>query len=532
MTHEMTAILIASQKWLQMERLGERYPAAMLPLMDRPFIQHVMETLVNRGCNRFEVVLSHMPEKIETLLGDGKRWGVDIRYHLVSRPERPYRPLKLLGDRPDRQPVLIVHADRLVQGDISRSRPPSPGDGPVLYCYGDDTVPVGRTERKWSGWAWLTPACLAEIPEDSSEKRLQAYLEQRTGSRIEESESYKPLSVQSCDDLIASHRLVLAKKKSDLMIRGSEVEEAVWLARNVSLHPTARLIPPLYIGENCRIERGVQIGPDAVIGRNCVLDEKSTVRRSVVFPGSYVGEALELSDALVDKNCLVNVRMGSEITIREDFILGSLAEKQLRRGWNRIVSQLTAILLLVPAVPVMACLALYLKLRRVGRVFVTRPAVYLPADSDPLAWKTFDWISLFVPEPTGAQKDPASDPDPDRMAGPAAGWRHFFFDFLPALVNIARGELRFVGVPPRSTDEVKSLPRDWRSLYLESKPGIITETMVTFGARASRDEMYSAEAVYSVSSGLKHDLRLLARYTGQVLGLMPRPGERQKQPDF
>jgi len=513
----MIAILIASQKWLQMESLSERYPSPMLPLMDRPFIQHVMETLVNQGCNRFEVVLSHLPEKLEALLGDGKRWGVDIRYHLVPRPDRPYRPLKLISDRPDTHPILLAHADRLVQADIIASMPCSSADGPVLYCFGDDTAPTGRPQLKWSGWAWLPPECLADIPGDSDETRLQAYLKQNAGSRIEAADRFKPLSVQSCGDLMAAHLGVLAKKKSGLMVRGREVEKAVWLARNVSLHPTARLIPPLYIGENCRIAKGVQIGPEAVIGHDCVLDEKSTVSRSVVFPGSYVGEALELSEAIVDKNCLINVRVGSEITIREDFILGSLAEKQLRRGWNQIVSQVTAILLLLPALPLIACLALYLKLRRCDRIFATRPAVRLPADSDPASWKKFALITLYA-------KAPASDPDPNRTAGPSAGWRHFFFVFLPSLINIVRGELRFVGVPPRSAEEIQNLPRDWRALYLKSKPGIVTETMVNWGSRAGRDEMYSAEAVYAVSSGLKHDLGLLIRYFGQILGVVPLPG--------
>jgi hypothetical protein len=501
----------------------------MLPLMDRPFIQHVMETLVNRGCNRFEVVLSHLPETLETLLGDGKRWGVDIRYHLVPRPDRPYRPLKLLGDEPQNHPILLVHADRLVQADIIGSKPSSPADGPVLYCFGDDTAPSGQSQRQWSGWAWLTRECLAGIPEDSDENQLQAFLEEHAGSRIEAADRFKPLSVQSGGDLIASHLGVLTKKNSGLMMRGREIEEAVWLARNVSLHPTARLIAPLYIGENCRIARGVRIGPDAVIGHNCVLDEKSTVSRSVVFPGSYVGEALELSDAIVDKNCLINVRVGSEITIREDFILGSLAEKQLRRGWNQIASQLTAILLLLPALPIIAILALYFKLKGSGSVFTNGgPVVRLPAGSDPASWKTFALISLYGTQPASVKNGSASDPDPNKTPGPPVGWRHFFLIFLPALINIARGDLRFVGVPPRAAQEIENLPRDWRALYLKSKPGIVTETMVHFGSRASLDEMYSAEAVYSVSSGLKHDLRLLARYTGQVLGLMPRPGEQQK----
>ena len=521
----MTAILIATQKWSQMQRFSERYPSALLPLMDRPFIQHVMETLVNRGCSRFEVVLSHLPETLEALLGDGKRWGADIRYHLVRRPDRPYRPLKLLGDRPENHPMLLVHADRLVQADIMGSKPFSPADGPVLYCFGDDTAPSGQSRHQWSGWAWLTRECLAGIPEDSDENQLQAFLEELTGSRIEAADRFKPLSVQSGGDLIASHRGVLAKKNSGLMVRGIEVEEAVWLARNVSLHPTAKLIAPLYIGENCRIARGVQIGPDAVIGHNCVLDQKSAVSRSVVFPGSYVGEDLELSDAIVDKNCLINVRVGSEITIREDFILGSLADKQLRRGWNRILSQATAILLLLPALPIIAILALYFKFKGSGTVFTAGgPVVRLPAGSDPASWKTFALVSLYGTETASVKNGSASDPDPNKTAGPPAGWRHFFLIFLPALINIARGDLRFAGVPPRAAEEIQNLPHDWRVLYLKSKAGVVSESLVNFGPRATRDDMYSAEAVYAVSSGLKYDLKLLAKYFGQILGLGPLPG--------
>ena len=158
----MQAVLIAGQKWLQMERIGERYPLAMLPLMDRPFIQHIVEILVKRGFDRFEVILSHRPEKIEALLEDGKRWGVDIRYHLVSRPDRPYRPLKLLDDQPENHPILLVHADRLVQADIIDSKPSSPADGPVLYYFSDDAVPSGVPGHKWSGWGWLSTECLAK----------------------------------------------------------------------------------------------------------------------------------------------------------------------------------------------------------------------------------------------------------------------------------------------------------------------------------------------------------------------------------
>ena len=367
----------------------------------------------------------------------------------------------------------------------------------------------------------MSRECLADIPEDGDENALLAYLAAQNDSRIEEADRFRPLSVQSGGDLIASHLGVLTKKNSGLMIRGQEIEETIWLARNVSLHPTAKLIPPLYIGENCRIGRGVQIGPAAVIGHDCVLDEKSTVTDSVIFPGSYVGEALELSDAIVDKNCLINVRVGSEITIREDFILGSLAEKQLRRGWNRIISRAAAILLLIPALPIVAGLALYHKLRQSEPAFTTRLVVGLPAGSESASWKTFALISLRSGKMSSERTTPESVSSPNQ----SAGWRHFFLIFFPALINMARGELRFVGVPPRTAQEIRDLPRDWRALYLKSKPGIVTEAMVNFGPHASADDMYSAEAVYSVSAGLKHDVKVLMKYFGQILGLLPLPGD-------
>ena len=177
--------------------------------------------------------------------------------------------------------------------------------------------------------------------------------------------------------------------------------------------------------------------------------------------------------------------------------------------------------MLIPALPIIAGLALYLKLRRSETVFTTRPVVRLPAGSDPLSWKIFALISLYNRKLPSRKMGSEAGPSPSKSGRLPAGWRHFFLIFLPALINIARGELRFVGVPPRTAKEIQDLPLDWRALYLKSKPGVVTETLVNFGIQATHDDMYSAEAVYSVSSGLRHDLRLLARYFGQILGLVP-----------
>jgi len=515
----MNAVLIATRKAPGMDRLAERYPAALLPLFDRPFIQHVVEYLSGRGFTRFEVVLGHLPEKIEALLETGDRWGVRIRYHLVQAPERPYRPLRLL-ERPTEDPwLLLVHADRLVLADISGTRPAQTHAGPVLYEAPNTAEGTETDHLRWTGWAWLPAIGLEGIRDDFDENALLSFLEEKFDTSLKRVCASACLGMQSGADLLGSHRRVMAESGGGLMLTGNEVEPGMWLSRNVSLHPTAELQAPVYIAENCRISKGARIGPGVAIGRNCVVGEKSTLVDTVVFPGSYIGDALELKDAIVDKNCLLNVRIGSEILIREDFILGNLEEMEFRRGWRRMFARAVASLLLVVAGPIVAAAALCRRLFYGGPAFTSTPVIRLPADSEPAQWKPFTLIGLRHEGGGDGGPLPLSDPTASERLPP--GWRHLMFTFSPALINVARGELGFVGVPPRTAEEVLALPPDWRALYLKSKAGLVSECLVNFGARASDDDRYAADAVYAVSATTIYDLKLMLRYIGQVLGLVP-----------
>ena len=129
----MIAVIVATGLCSGMEPLSERYPIPLLPLVDRPFIQHVVEFLVEGGITRFEFVLCHLPEKIERLLGDGSRWGSEFKFHLTRDPERPYEALKTMSFDNDAGPVLLAHADRLPQIDMAQTRPEHAPKRPLLF---------------------------------------------------------------------------------------------------------------------------------------------------------------------------------------------------------------------------------------------------------------------------------------------------------------------------------------------------------------------------------------------------------------
>src|SRR5262249_10499847 len=152
---------------------------------------------------------------------------------------------------------------------------------------------------RWTGWAVLAAEQIATAPSDADEESLRGWLVGLGDAGHSCLEVAAPLSVQSFQEILQSHNAILAKKFPGLLMGGRESDPGVWLSRNVSLHPTARIVPPVFIGENSRIGAQVELGPDAVIGRDCVLDTGCKVMNSVLFPGGYVGQSLRLVDVLV-----------------------------------------------------------------------------------------------------------------------------------------------------------------------------------------------------------------------------------------
>ncbi|MDM8543693.1 NDP-sugar synthase [Desulfococcaceae bacterium HSG9] len=511
----MRAILITTNELVEPTPWGDAYPSAMMPLIDRPFIQHVVEYLVNQGFNRFDVVLCQYPEKIKALLGDGSRWGVKFQYHVVKEPSKSVHVLRCLDFDKNDEWLLLVSADRLCQADFKPLKPALLSCHRILYC-----AIHQRNEHKdkklcWSGWAQLSKQCCLAAPGKCDEDGLFEYLLSFQYTKPEFVIISDIIRSHSYAGIMAAHKAVLSKQFNGLILAAREVEEGVWLSRNISLHPTVQIQRPIYIGQNCRISKGVRLGPHTVIGDNCVIDDKTILRNTIILPGSYVGISLELQDVVVDQYRLINIRLESAVTITENFIMGSLPEKQFPRWLKSIPSRLLAAILLILTSPFFLAIVLILKMLK-RPLFNRKKAVRLPAPHDPELWCIFSLLRFHPFKP-------ASDGADQSNALPDISWQTLLFYFFPALINIMRGHLRFVGVAPRTADEIKILPPDWRILYLQSKIGLISEALVYFGANPSEDELRVAETFYSVSASWKYDLKLLAKYFGQLVYLWPKP---------
>ncbi len=504
----MRAIVIATGYEPEMEPLNQQFPSVMTPFIDRPFIQHAIEFLAANDITQMNFVLSHLPQKIENLLGDGTRWGCSFQYHLVKDPATPYGQLRTISLPDKDEAFLLVHADRMI---CSRPSPPDAAtDIPFMYIYRDDS----KDEPVWSGWAWITQNQVSELPMSADYENLNSFLSQK--STLESSSIVdSPLFVNTFESVLESHNAILTKDKTDLMLTGREVQDGIWLSRNVMLNPTATLTQPVYIGANCRIGAGVRLGPNATIGDDCVLDGRCIVENSIVLPESYVGEALELSDVIIDRNSLINVRLGVSLPIGEDFILGSMAGKKVIPFAISLISRILALLMFLLFSPVLLLTVVLLKTTRKGTISYKTKVVLLPAGSSPMVWKTFFQHRFSSRKKWDGSPGLVMDSRADNN-----GMKDFCLRFLPGLVNVIKGEMDFVGVPPRTRSEIDDMPEDWKELYLTAKAGLITEAYIQVGSNPSDDDLFSSEAFFAVASNVRHNLKLLFRYFGRVLGLI------------
>lgn len=93
----------------------------MVPVAGHPILHYILTWLAEQGVSLVGINLHYKPEAIEQFVGDGSRYGLEVRY--TREPE-------LLGSAGALRQLLPLIGD---------------GDGPVIAVYGDTlaTLPLG-----------------------------------------------------------------------------------------------------------------------------------------------------------------------------------------------------------------------------------------------------------------------------------------------------------------------------------------------------------------------------------------------------
>lgn len=76
----MKAIILAAGKGERLKEITVRTPKPMIEFLEKPVLQYNVELCKKYGVNEIYINLHHLHEKITDYFGDGKKFGVQIKY--------------------------------------------------------------------------------------------------------------------------------------------------------------------------------------------------------------------------------------------------------------------------------------------------------------------------------------------------------------------------------------------------------------------------------------------------------------------
>lgn len=102
------AVVIAAGLGTRLRPLTERYAKPVLPVDGKPVVAQLLRELAAAGCPRVTVVVGHLGEQVERLLGDGSAFGIVLRYARQPEPDGSADAVRRAGEVP---PYLVLAAD-------------------------------------------------------------------------------------------------------------------------------------------------------------------------------------------------------------------------------------------------------------------------------------------------------------------------------------------------------------------------------------------------------------------------------------
>jgi len=343
----VTAVILAAGEGRRLEPLTNRRPKPMVPVANRPLLEHVVEAVAAAGIDRIVLVVGYRQERIRNHFGDGDDWDVTIEYveqstqlgtgHAVLQTEPvvdgPFAVLN--GDRIVDPEAVSAVCDRLRAGDaplVTVTAVESPRDYGVVHLDGDrvteiDEKPEGPvdTNRINAGVYGFTPAIFDAIraTNTAGELAITATLNDLAGSDEVTALGYdgRWLDVSNLWDVLTVNAALIhdSDHARDAPAAGQRVGDTVTVADDVVLAGNVR------VGPNATLSGATAIGSNVTVAANAVVENTVVLPDAVVGPGAVVRDAVVAGNARIGPNATV---VGGNATV----VVGDAVHRDVTLG--------------------------------------------------------------------------------------------------------------------------------------------------------------------------------------------------------
>ncbi len=337
----MEAVILAAGKGKRMGALSNFIPKPLIPIANRPIIEHLILAYKNAGVSDFIIVTGHLGNQIKTQLEDGSRLGVSIRYKRSKNYELgPIHSLLAAENEISSKDFFVSPADFIIDPRAIQTIKKSHSRMGVTVA-----VDIASDAR--------TGTTIYTCPTDLKKGRVSGFCE----PFLKGGEPHLCVSLLQCNTSIFQYIYKCLENGSNILLdalnlliqRGQlvcfvDVSENFWFdvdtisdalranefalktgltPRNnfyiknskqlrgplnkkikIDLDKTSTIRGPAVIGPNCQIGPRNLVGPFVSLNQNCEIASSAIVQNSLIFGNAVVENHNHLFNAVWYKNLL------------------------------------------------------------------------------------------------------------------------------------------------------------------------------------------------------------------------------------
>lgn len=339
----MKAVVMAGGEGTRLRPLTCGIPKPMVPVGNRPIIDHVLGLLNRHGFEEAILTLHHRPQAIIDHVGDGSAFGLACRHFIEDIPLGTAGSVKNVEDDLDGSFLVIsgdvltdidlgalvaFHREKGAAATIALTSVETPLEYGVVVRDKDGRVRRLIEKPGWgevvsdqvnTGIYVVEPEVLSLIepgkPFDFSRQLFPALLEAGKPVFGYATTGYW-CDVGNLTQYLQSHVDIL-EGRTHLDIGALEERDKIWLGQGVELAKDVDLKGPVLIGPGSYVGAGARIEGPVVIGRDVVVAGQASLKRSVVGDRSYVGRLAEVRGAILGRG----VRLGNRASVYDGAVL-------------------------------------------------------------------------------------------------------------------------------------------------------------------------------------------------------------------
>jgi glucose-1-phosphate thymidylyltransferase len=315
----MQAVILAAGEGTRLRPLTHSKPKAMIPVANRPVIEHVIDALLANGIRDIIVVVGYRREYVQRYLN-----GLEVPVTVVVQEKQLGTAHALRCAAPEiREDFLVLPGDNYIDApSIAKIKGepcamlvkehPSPSNFGVVAIR--DGLVTGIVEKPEEAPTHTVSTGIISLPQDALGSLAKNEIPDAIMALIRKGLRMKAVMAEDWQDAIYPWDLLrmnqsllhhITPKKAGRMAGNVTFSGVVHVGTGTGIGPNTTIAGPVVIGEDCDIGPNTCILPGTSIGSRVSIEPFTVLGGSLIMNDTSIGSHSRILKAVIGEGCRI-----------------------------------------------------------------------------------------------------------------------------------------------------------------------------------------------------------------------------------